>query len=94
MEVEGNTKYINVNFKSEDEPYRFVFDTGAESFVIGYLLFEELKSKGLVFEDMGIRKTTRGVIRDRSSTPKEKASLYREAFLVYHYIPKFIQKFY
>lgn len=61
LEVEGNTKYINVNFKSEDEPYRFVFDTGAESFVIGYLLFEDLKSKGLVFEDMGIRKTTRGV---------------------------------
>jgi len=61
LEVEGNTKYINVNFESEDEPYRFVFDTGAESFVIGYLLFEELKSKGLAFEDMGIKKTTRGV---------------------------------
>ena len=61
LEVEGNTKYINVNFESEDEPYRFVFDTGAESFVIGYLLFEELKSKGLAFEDMGIKNTTRGV---------------------------------
>lgn len=61
LEVEGNTKYINVNFESENEPYRFVFDTGAESFVIGYLLFEELKSKGLAFEDMGIKKTTRGV---------------------------------
>jgi len=61
LEVEGNTKYINVNFESEDEPYRFVFDTGAESLVIGYLLFEELKSKGLAFEDMGIKKTTRGV---------------------------------
>tara|TARA_B100001175_G_scaffold57821_1_gene46650 strand:+ start:1814 stop:2905 length:1092 start_codon:yes stop_codon:yes gene_type:complete len=61
LQVEGNTKYINVNFESEDEPYRFVFDTGAESFVIGYLLFEELKSKGLAFEDMGIKKTTRGV---------------------------------
>jgi len=61
LEVEGNTKYMYVNFESEDEPYRFVFDTGAESFVIGYLLFEELKSKGLAFEDMGIKKTTRGV---------------------------------
>ena len=61
LEVEGNTKYINVNFESEDEPYRFIFDTGAESFVIGYLLFEELKSKGLAFEDLGIRMTTRGV---------------------------------
>ena len=61
LEVEGNTKYINVIFEDEDEPYRFVFDTGAESFVIGYLLFEELKSKGLAFEDMGIKKTTRGV---------------------------------
>ena len=60
LEVEGNTKFINVNFESKDEPYRFVFDTGAESFVIGYLLFEELKSKGLAFEDMGIKKTTRG----------------------------------
>lgn len=61
LEVEGNTKYINVNFESENEAYRFVFDTGAESFVIGYLLFEELKSKGLAFEDMGIKKTTLGV---------------------------------
>lgn len=61
LEVKGNTKYINVNFESEDEPYRFVFDTGAESFVIGYLLFEELKSKGLAFEDMRIKKITRGV---------------------------------
>ena len=61
LEVEGNTKYIYVNFESEDEPYRFVFDTGAESFVIGYLLFKELKSKGLAFEDMGIKKTTRGI---------------------------------
>jgi len=59
--VEGNTKYINLNFESDGNPYRFVFDTGAESFVIGYLLFEELKSKGLAFEDMGIKKTTRGV---------------------------------
>tara|TARA_Y100000766_G_C18863313_1_gene584381 strand:+ start:368 stop:1456 length:1089 start_codon:yes stop_codon:yes gene_type:complete len=61
LEVEGNTKYINVNFESDDEPYRFIFDTGAESFVIGYLLFEELKSKGLAFEDLGIKMTTRGV---------------------------------
>ena len=61
LEVEGNTKYVNVNFESEDESYRFVFDTGAESLVIGYLLFEELKSKGLKFEDMGIKKTTLGV---------------------------------
>ena len=61
LEVEGNTKYMYVNFESEDEPYRFVFDTGAESFVIGYLLFEELKSKGLAFEEMGIKTTTRGV---------------------------------
>ena len=29
--------------------------------MIGYLLFEELKSKGLKFEDMGIKKTTLGV---------------------------------
>ena len=42
LEVEGNTKYVNVNFEFEDESYRFVFDTGAESLVIGYLLFEEL----------------------------------------------------
>lgn len=61
LEVEANTKYIKVNFESEDEPYRFVFDTGAESFVIGYLLFEELKSKGLAFEDMGIKITSHGV---------------------------------
>jgi clan AA aspartic protease (TIGR02281 family) len=61
LEVEGNTKYVNVNFEFEDESYRFVFDTGAESLVIGYLLFEELKSKGLAFEDTGIKKITRGV---------------------------------
>ena len=61
MEVEGNTKYVNVNFESEGESYRFVIDTGAESLVIGYLLFEELKSKGLKFEDMDIKKTTLGV---------------------------------
>ena len=61
LEVEGNTKYVNLNFEPEDESYRFVFDTGAESLVIGYLLFEELKSKGLAFEDVGIKKTTRGV---------------------------------
>ena len=61
LEIDGNTKYLNLNFETDGEPYRFVFDTGAESFVIGYLLFQELKLKGLKYQDMDIQKTSIGV---------------------------------
>jgi len=59
--VEGYTKYLNLNFFSDGVPYEFVFDTGANSFMIGNLLFKELKDKGLSYEDMHIEVESRGV---------------------------------
>ena len=59
--LEGNTKYLNLNFVSDGGPYKFVFDTGANDLVIGNLLFKELKDKGLSYEDMHIEVQTRGV---------------------------------
>jgi hypothetical protein len=59
--VEGYTKYLNLNFFSDGVPYEFVFDTGANDFMIGNLLFKELKDKGLSYEDMHIEVESRGV---------------------------------
>ena len=59
--LEGNTKYLNLNFVSDGGPYKFVFDTGANDLVIGNLLFKELKDKGLSYEDMHIEVKTEGV---------------------------------
>ena len=40
--------------KSTDEFYRFIFDTGAEAFSLGYRLFNKLKENGLEYEDMNV----------------------------------------
>jgi len=58
-----NTMYIYLNFKTEIEiqPVRFIFDTGAEMFSIGYRLFENLKKNGLEYVDLDITVPTIGV---------------------------------
>src|SRR6056300_978877 len=60
-EKNGDTKYIHVTFTQINKQYRFVFDTGAEMFSIGYRLFQELKEQGLVYEDLGVEVPTIGV---------------------------------
>jgi hypothetical protein len=60
-----NTKYVNLNFltinKKETENFRFIFDTGAEMFSIGYNLFNKLKENGLDYVDLGIVKESVGI---------------------------------
>ena len=56
-EPNDNSKYVNIKFMSEkstDEFYRFIFDTGAEAFSLGYRLFNKLKENGLEYEDMNV----------------------------------------
>lgn len=56
-EPNDNSKYVNMKFMSEkstDEFYRFIFDTGAEAFSLGYRLFNKLKENGLEYEDMNV----------------------------------------
>ena len=63
LEKEGNTMYVNLEFSSKTpiEPVRFIFDTGAEVFSIGYRLFEYLKKSGLQYDDLDIVIPTVGV---------------------------------
>ena len=62
-EVNDDTMYVYLGFQTKNpiQPARFVFDTGAEMFSIGYKLFENLKEKGLVYEDLNITISTLGV---------------------------------
>ncbi len=62
FEKNDQTKYINIYFdSSNDKPYRFIFDTGAEMMSIGFRMFNELKKNGLVYEDLGITIPTVGI---------------------------------
>jgi len=63
LEKEGNTMYVNLEFSTQTpiEPVRFIFDTGAEVFSIGYRLFEYLKKSGLQYDDLDIIIPTFGV---------------------------------
>ena len=60
---DDDTKYVNIKFKTKTPTpsYRFVFDTGAEVFSIGYRVFNELIENGLEYEDMNIIEPTVGV---------------------------------
>jgi len=50
-----DSKYVKLSFDaSSDNEYRFLFDTGAEVFSIGYRLFKELKENGLDYEDLNV----------------------------------------
>tara|TARA_B100001175_G_scaffold82394_1_gene69000 strand:- start:237 stop:1298 length:1062 start_codon:yes stop_codon:yes gene_type:complete len=62
-EPDDDTKFVNIKFKTKTPTpnYRFVFDTGAEVFSIGYKVFNELKENGLEYEDMNIIEPTEGV---------------------------------
>ena len=62
-EENDDTMYVYLGFQTTTpiQPVRFVFDTGAEMFSIGYKLFENLKEKGLVYEDLNITVTSVGV---------------------------------
>ena len=66
LEIEegDNTMYINLKIPTKsDSDYsaRFVFDTGSESFKIGYRLFNELKEKGLKYIDLNVNIKSVGV---------------------------------
>ena len=60
-----NTKYVNLSFlnskRSQTEKFRFVFDTGAEVFSIGFNLFNKLNENGLDYVDLGIVIETVGI---------------------------------
>ncbi len=79
LETEPNddTKYINLKIatKTPLESFRFIFDTGAESFSIGYNLFEKLKENGLEYVDMNVIVETIGV---RGETTKNKLIKLKE----------------
>ena len=64
-EENDNTKYVNLNFlkvnQNQTENFRFIFDTGAEMFSIGYNLFNKLKEEGLDYDDLGIVKESIGI---------------------------------
>ncbi len=62
-EENDDTMYVYLGFQTKTpiQPVRFVFDTGAEMFSIGFQLFENLKKKGLVYEDLNITISTVGV---------------------------------
>jgi|TARA_B110000967_G_scaffold28440_1_gene26470 predicted aspartyl protease len=63
LEKEGNSMHVNLEFPTQTptEPVRFIFDTGASVFSIGYRLFEYLKKNGLKYDDLGIVIPTVGV---------------------------------
>jgi hypothetical protein len=66
LEIEegNNTMYLTLEIPTKNNPNytaRFVFDTGAESFKIGYRLFNELKEKGLKYRDLNVNIKTIGV---------------------------------
>ena len=56
LERDGNSMIIYLGFSTETtiEPVRFVFDTGAEVFSIGFRLFDYLKKNGLKYDDLNI----------------------------------------
>ena len=62
-EENDDTMYVYLDFQTATpiQPVRFVFDTGAEMFSIGFQLFENLKKKGLIYEDLNITISTVGV---------------------------------
>ena len=56
--------YVSLNIPTKNNleySARFIFDTGAESFSIGYRLFNDLKEKGLEYEDLNVDISTVGV---------------------------------
>ena len=65
FEENDNTKYVNLNFltnkKTQTDNERFIFDTGAEMFSLGYNLFNKLKENGLDYVDLGIVIPTIGI---------------------------------
>jgi len=62
-QMNDDTMYVYLGFQTKKsiKPVRFVFDTGAEMFSIGFKLFENLKKNGLVYENLNIVISTVGV---------------------------------
>ena len=64
FEENDDSKYVNLSFltikNTQTDNERFIFDTGAEMFSIGYNLFNKLKENGLDYVDLGIVKATIG----------------------------------
>tara|TARA_B100000795_G_scaffold153047_1_gene114675 strand:+ start:288 stop:1400 length:1113 start_codon:yes stop_codon:yes gene_type:complete len=62
-ELNDDTMYVYLKFSTNKpvKPVRFVFDTGAEMFSIGYKLFENLKMNGLSYEDLNVTVNTYGI---------------------------------
>ena len=66
LEIEegDNTMYVNLNIPTKKNPNysaRFIFDTGAEKFSIGYRLFNDLKAKGLDYIDLKVNISSVGI---------------------------------
>ena len=65
FEENDDSKYVNLSFltikNTQTDNERFIFDTGAEMFSIGYNLFNKLKQNGLDYVDLGIVVPTIGV---------------------------------
>jgi clan AA aspartic protease (TIGR02281 family) len=66
LEIEegDNTMYVSLNIPTKkDSNYsaRFIYDTGAEVFSLGYRLFNDLKENGLDYVDLNVSITTIGV---------------------------------
>ena len=63
FEENDDSKYVNLGFETTNRAqYRFIFDTGAEVFNIGYRLFKELEGNGLQYEDLDILIPAIGVL--------------------------------
>lgn len=79
FEENDNTKYVKLSFltnnKTQTDNERFIFDTGAEMFSIGYNLFNKLKENGLDYVDLGIVVPTIGV---RGETSENNVIIIKE----------------
>ena len=59
-----NTMFINLNIPTKNNPNysaRFIFDTGSETFSLGYRLFNDLKEKGLDYVDLNVNISSIGI---------------------------------
>ena len=66
LEIEegDNTMFINLNIPTKNNPNysaRFIFDTGSETFSLGYRLFNDLKEKGLDYVDLNVNISSIGI---------------------------------
>jgi len=65
LDKEGDSYYVNLSFLTNNNTKtdfeRFVFDTGANSFIIGFNMFNKLKANGLIYEDLNVVTQSKGL---------------------------------